>query len=72
MSLARTETRRRFLADAGRWVVAGVLGLGTLRLVAGSAEACSNGGACAGCAELAHCPRPEAEAALRRRTGGES
>ena len=66
-----TESRREFLGGAGRWLIAGLLGLGTLRLVTRPADACSSDGLCAGCSELARCPLPEAAAELSRRAGGE-
>lgn len=71
MSLASNQTRREFLGGASRWIVAGIVGLGTLRMVTRPADACVGDGVCAGCAELARCPRPEAEAELEQRAGGE-
>lgn len=63
-------TRRRFFADAGRYLVAALLAGGVGALVKRSGETCINHGICNGCSAFSDCHLPQAlsarEAMARR------
>lgn len=58
----RTGTRRGFLADLGRGLIALAATAGVGWLAARHGVSCEAGSFCPGCPELATCSRPEAQA----------
>jgi hypothetical protein len=66
MSREQESTRRVFLRDLGRIVVAGLLVGGVGAVVRRNGAECDLGGRCDGCPALQGCERPEADAARNR------
>lgn len=66
------EGRRKFLREAGRWLLgAGLIG-GLGALIERDPEQCVNRGLCSGCAEFDNCGLPQALSAKQALTPGPS